>query len=81
MLPNLFWQHLIFAFINAYTLRDNASVWKLYNFDDFTGSEIIIKPKVYVVLQYMRQMSHALNLEDHKRIQKDGAVKTNVSVF
>ena len=24
--------------------------------------------------------SHALNLEDHKRIQ-DGAVKTNVSVF
>ena len=26
-------------------------------------------------------MSHALNLEDHKSIQKDGAVKTNVSVL
>ena len=27
------------------------------------------------------QTSHVLNLEDHKRLQKDGAVKTNVSVF
>ena len=27
------------------------------------------------------QTSHTLNLEDHKRIQKDGAVKTNVSVY
>ena len=27
------------------------------------------------------QMSHALNLEDHKSIHKDGAVKTSVSVF
>ena len=30
------------------------SVWKPCNFDDFTGSEIIMKPKVYVVLQYTR---------------------------
>ena len=27
------------------------------------------------------QTSHTPNLEDHKSIQKDGAVKTNVSVF
>ena len=27
------------------------------------------------------QMSHTLNLEDHKSIQKDEAVKTNVYVF
>ena len=27
------------------------------------------------------QTSHALNLEDHKRLQKDGAVKRNVTVF
>ena len=27
------------------------------------------------------QTSHALNLEDHKSIQKDGVVKTNISVF
>ena len=27
------------------------------------------------------QMSHALNLEDHKRIQKDGAVKTTYLCF
>ena len=44
-----------------------------------------MKPKVYVVLQYMvvdsSQTSHTLNLEDHKRIQKDGAVKSSVSVF
>ena len=55
-------------------------MWKPCNFDDSTGSEIIMKPKVYLVLQYTR-MSHALNLDDYRSIQKDGAVKTNVSVF
>ena len=29
-------------------------VWKPCNHDDFTGSEIITKPKVYMVLLYTR---------------------------
>ena len=33
-------------------LRDNVSVWKHTISIDFTGSEIIMKPKVYMVLQY-----------------------------
>ena len=62
------------------------SVWKPCNFDDFIGSEIIKKPKVYVRSFIVHaidssQTSHALNLEDHKSMQKDGAVKINVSVF
>ena len=31
---------------------DNMLVWKPWNFDDFTSSEIEMKPKVNVVLQY-----------------------------
>ena len=60
------------------------SVWKPCNHDDFTGSEIITKPKVYVVLQYTRkrwQVSHMLKLEDRGSTQKDGAAKINTSVF
>ena len=33
---------------------DNALVWKPCNFIDFTGSEIIMKPKVYMVLHFTR---------------------------
>ena len=55
----------------------------LCNLDDFTGSEIIMKLKVYVVysIHGRSQMSYALNLQDHEGIQKDIAVKTNISVF
>ena len=60
------------------------SVWKPYNFDDFTGSEInetegLRGFTVHAVDS--SQTSHTLNLEDHKRIQKDGAVKSSISVF
>ena len=34
------------------------SVWKPSNLDDFTGSEIIMKPKVYMVLQYTWQIAN-----------------------
>ena len=44
-----------------------------------------MKPKVYMVVTVhtvgSSQTSHTLNLEDHISIQKDGAVKTNLSVF
>ena len=59
------------------------SEWKPCNLNDFTGGEIILKSKGYVVLQYTcrYQTLHTLNLEDHESIQKDGAVKTSISVF
>ena len=63
--------------------RDNASVWKPCNFDDFTGSEIIMKPKVYVVLQYtwwIADVTHA-RLGKLQKCTEDGAMKTNVTVF
>ena len=65
-----------------FVLKGNALVWKLCNFDDFTGSEIVTEPKVYVVLQYTvdnGRHTHS-TWKTAKSIQKDGSVKTNVSI-
>ena len=36
---------------------ESVSVWKPCNRDNFTGNEIITKPKVYVVLQYTQYIA------------------------